>query len=145
MLSVCFLLVAPTYAQKQYINPSGDKPPGYTHVVVSGSAGKTLYIAGQVALNEKGEVVGRGDLGAQTQQVFENLKKALAAAGATFDDVVKMTTYIVNYQPEHVAILRQIRQSYLNMNNPPANTLVGVQALYRPELLIEIEAIATIP
>lgn len=141
------LLFLPTllFAQKKnFINPSGlSTPRGYTHVVVS-EGGKTVYIAGQVSMNVQGEVVGKGDLKAQITQVYENLKIALKAAGAEFTDVVKMTTYIVNYQPEHIPLLREIRANYLSPTQPPANTLLGVQALFHPDILVEIEAIAVI-
>ncbi len=128
----------------QYINPFGTKPPGYTHVVVVRGPGKTIYISGQVPVNATGEIVGQGDLKKQVTQVYENLKIALKAAGATFDDVVKMNTYVVNYKPADVAIIREVRSQYLSRENPPASTLAGVQALYHPDIMIEIEAIAVI-
>jgi len=128
----------------QFINPFGTKPPGYTHVVVVNGPGKTIYISGQVPVNVKGEIVGKGDLKKQVTQVYENLKIALKAAGATFDDVVKMNTYVANYKPADVAIIREVRAQYLSGENPPASTLAGVQALYHPDILIEIEAIAVI-
>ncbi len=82
---------------KQFINPAGLSNPGtYTHVVVA-DAGKTVYISGQVALDANGQIVGQGDLRAQTRQVFENLRIGLVSVGATFADVIKMNTYIVNY------------------------------------------------
>lgn len=130
-------------AKKEYINPFEVKPTGYTHVVVT-SPGKTIYISGQVATNAAGEIVGKGDLKAQTIQVFENLKTALTAAGASFKDVVKMSTFVVNYNADDRIIIREVRSSYLPKENPPASTLVGVQALYHPDVLIEIEAIAVI-
>jgi enamine deaminase RidA (YjgF/YER057c/UK114 family) len=131
-------------AEKQFINPSGiSTPRGYTHVVVV-SGGKMICIAGQVALNAKGEVVGKGDLRAQATQVYENLKTALAAAGATFTDVVKVNTYIVNLKPEHLPIVRDVRSGYMPPQNPPASTLVGVAALANPDFLIEVEAIAVV-
>jgi enamine deaminase RidA (YjgF/YER057c/UK114 family) len=128
----------------KFINPEGlNKPTGYTHVVVS-SGTRTIYISGQVALNANGEVVGKNDLKAQTEQVFENLKTALAAAGCTFDNVVKTTTFIVNYKPESIPMIREIRGKYLGNDHPPASTLLGVQALAREDFLIEIEAVAVL-
>jgi enamine deaminase RidA (YjgF/YER057c/UK114 family) len=88
--------------------------------------------------------VGTGDFRAQVIQVFENLKTALTAAGATFNDVVKMNTYVVNYQPADVAVIREVRKNYLSPTHPPASTLVGVQALVNPDYRIEIEAVAVI-
>jgi enamine deaminase RidA (YjgF/YER057c/UK114 family) len=130
--------------KKEFINPPElSTPRGYTHIVTS-EGGKTVYIAGQVPTNQKGEVVGKGDLKIQIQQVYENIKIALKAVGAEFKDVVKMTTYIVNYQPEQIAILREVRSQYLSPTYPPANTLLGVQALFHPDILVEIEVIAVI-
>ena len=126
----------------RYINPSTlSTPTGYTHVVEV-NRGKTLYISGQVARDQTGYVVGDGDFRAQTRQVLENLKSALAAAGATFDDIVKLTTYVTDMS--HIQALREIRAGYFGAN-PPANTLVQVVRLAQPELMIEIEAIAVIP
>lgn len=126
-------------AQSKFIQPEGlSKPTGYTHVVVSGG---TIYISGQVSANEKGEVVGKGDLRAQTTQVYENLSKCLKSVDATFADIVKMNTYVVNLKPDDLPIVREVRRSYLNNDNPPASTLVGVTALASPDFLIEIEVI----
>lgn len=126
----------------QFINPEGiAKPTGYTHVVAT-DARKTVYISGQIGVTPDGAV--QGGLRAQTVQVFENLKTALAAVGATFDNVVKMTTLIVNYKPEDRLLVREVRAQYLSAAQSPASTLIGVQALALPELLIEIEAIAVI-
>jgi enamine deaminase RidA (YjgF/YER057c/UK114 family) len=128
----------------QHLNPDGvSKPTGYTHVV-SGQ-GRVVFIAGQVAANEAGEVVGEGDLAAQANQVFTNLKTCLASVGATFADVTKLTTFVVNYKPEDRAIVAAARAAHLPADNPPASTLVGVQALARPEFMIEIEATAVLP
>jgi len=125
-----------------FLNPEGiAKPTGYTHVVTT-EARKTIYISGQIGVDSQGHVA--NGLRAQTTQVFENLKTALASVGATFDDVVKVTTLIVNYKPEDRAVLREVRSQYFNAAQPPASTLIGVQALALPELLIEIEAIAAL-
>jgi enamine deaminase RidA (YjgF/YER057c/UK114 family) len=108
-------------------------------VVVSGN---TVYISGQVAANEKGEVIGKGDLRAQVTRVYENLATCLKAAGLSFSDVVKMNTYVVNFKPEDLGVIRDVRKNYLSADHPPASTLVGVQALASPDWLVEIEAIA---
>ncbi len=126
----------------QYINPEGIAPPtGYTHVVTT-DARKTVYISGQIGIDPQGKI--QEGLRAQTIQVFENLKTALASVGATFDNVVKVTYLIVNYKAEDRAIVREIRAQYVNAQHPPASTLIGVQALAMPELLIEVEAIAAL-
>ena len=128
----------------RFIKPEGlSNNPAYTHVVAA-SGGTTVYISGQVAVDASGATVGAGDLEAQTRQVMENLKVALAAAGATFDDVVKITTYVVGYDPSMRPVIAGVRGAYLSGDNPPASTLVGVQALAAPEWLIEIEAVAVI-
>ncbi len=128
----------------QHNNPAGvSKPVGYTHVVTAETT-RTVYVAGQVATNAQGELVGPGDLSKQAEQVFENLKACLTSAGATFDNVVKMNTYIVNYKPEDRAVIVEMRERYLSGDKPPAATLVGVQALARADFMIEIEVIATL-
>ncbi len=137
---IFLLLVSYSANAQQFIQPEGlSKPSSYTHVVV---AGNTVYISGQVSANEKGEVVGRGDLRAQVTRVYENLATCLKSAGLTFNDVVKMNTYVVNFKPEDLAIIREVRTNYLNKEHPPASTLAGVQALASPDWLVEIEAIA---
>ena len=134
-----------TTTRNQHINPEGvSQPTGYTHVVAVEGVRKLVFVSGQVALNGSGEVVGRGDLGAQARQVFQNLETALSAAGATFADVTKMTTFIVNYKPEDRDVIRAVRTEYLPSDLPPASTLVGVQALASPDFMIEVEAIAAV-
>ena len=129
---------------REYLQPAGlSRSAAYTHVVAV-DAGKLLFISGQVALDGSGQLVGRDDLRAQAQQVFENLRIALSAGGATFADVVKLNTYIVNYVPEYRTILGEVRSRYTGAEHPPASTLVGVQALALPEFLIEVEAVAVV-
>ncbi|OQW57109.1 MAG: translation initiation inhibitor [Proteobacteria bacterium SG_bin9] len=128
----------------EYPRPAGLMiNPAYSHVAVA-SGTRTIYTAGQVATDENGAVVGAGDIGAQTEQVLRNLVLALEAGGATFADVVKITTYVVNYKPEHRPIIAKARAPFFAGRTPPASTLVGVQALAAPEWLIEIEAIAVV-
>jgi enamine deaminase RidA (YjgF/YER057c/UK114 family) len=128
----------------EFINPSGLCPTyGWTHVVAS-TGGKTIHISGQVGINERGEVVGPGDLARQTEQAFENIKIALAACGATFRNVVNTRLYVVGLKPEHVPMIRAVRARYVWAEHPPASTLVGVSALVGPEWLIEIEATAAV-
>jgi len=130
--------------EKQFLNPSDLHPTaGYTHVVTA-NQGKMIFVAGQVALNKQAELVGKGDLRAQTVQVFENLKAALVAAGATFADVVKMNIYVPNYKPTDVPVIREVRSKYVSKEKLPAATLVGVQSLVREDFLIEIEVIAMV-
>ncbi len=127
----------------RFINPSTlSTPPGYTHVVEV-ARGKTVYIAGQVALDSAGNLVGKGDLAAQAHQVFKNLKSALESVGATFSNVVKLTYFAVDMS--QLQTIRDIRKEYLDMKNPPASTAVEVSRLAREEFLLEIEAIAVLP
>jgi len=130
--------------QPQFINPDGlSKPPGYTHVVIA-QPGKLVYVSGQVAANASGEIVGKGDIRAQTTQVMENLKTALAAAGATPQDIIKVNYYMVNLKPEQLPVIREVRNKYFSADHPPASTLIGVTALAREECMIEIEAVAVV-
>jgi enamine deaminase RidA (YjgF/YER057c/UK114 family) len=144
LILALLLAAAPLAAQNEFINPDGlSKPPGYTHVVVA-RPGKIVYLAGQVANDRSGKVVS-SDFRAQSEQVFANLKTALAAAGATFDDVVKINYYVRNYTPELRGILRETRDKYINQEHPPASTLVGVAALASDDYLLEVEAVAVVP
>lgn len=132
-------------AQTQFLKPEGIAPAtGYSHVVVT-TPGKMVFVSGQVARDKLGNLVGKGDLRAQTVQVFENLKTALASAGATFNDVVKINWYVKDFKQENLAVLREVRTMYVNKDNPPASTLAGVAALAQDDYLIEVEAIAAIP
>ncbi len=125
----------------KHTNPEDLHPPtGYTHVVEV-QAGSVAYISGQVALNQAGELVGNGDIVAQTRQVFENLKGALATVGADFGNVIKLNYYAVDVS--RLAEIREVRNEYLP--TPPASTFVVVKGLVRPDLLIEIEAVAALP
>jgi enamine deaminase RidA (YjgF/YER057c/UK114 family) len=138
-----FLVVPQARAQgaSSYINPPGlVTPTGYTHVVVAADR-RTVYIAGQVAFDSTGQVVGGADFRAQAEQVFGNLRRALASVGASFEDVVKTTTLVTDRK--NVPILRAVRDRYLDQKHPPASTLV-VAGLVRPELLLEIEAVAVL-
>ena len=117
--------------------------PGFSQVVVA-SGTRTVYTAGQVSIDEHGVLIGPGDLAAQTAQAMRNVGLALTAAGATFADIVKITTYVVSYQPEHRAVVGRARAPYFASGTPPASTLVGVAALALPEWLVEIEAVAVV-
>lgn len=122
--------------------PDGVAPGmGYTHVVIG--SGTLVALSGQVALDAHGEVVGVGDPAAQARQVFENLRRCLAAAGATFEDVIKLTFYVTDIG--HLPAMRPVRDEYVDTERPPASTAVQVAALFRPELLLEAEALAVVP
>ena len=117
--------------------------PGFSQVVVAVGT-RTIHTAGQVSIDERGELVGPGDLAAQTAQAMRNIGLALTAAGASYADIVKITTYVVNYKPEHRAVIGKARAPFFANGTPPASTLVGVTALALPEWLVEIEAVAVI-
>ena len=128
----------------EHLRPEGlSHNPAYSHVVTA-SGTRTIYTAGQVSVDERGALVGAGDLAAQTTQVMRNIGLALAATGATYADIVKITTYVVNYKPEHRVIIGQARSPFFASGKPPASTLVGVAALAMPEWLVEIEAVAVV-
>ena len=125
-----------------FINPEAmHRPTGYTHVVEV-TAGRPVYIAGQVALDRSGGIVGPGDIRTQTRQVFDNLQAGLQAVGAGFEQVVKLTYYLVD--ATQLPIVREVRDQYINTQQPPASTAVEVRRLVRDDLLIEVEAIAAI-
>lgn len=128
----------------QYISPDGlSKNPAFSQVVTTHGNGKTIYIGGQDAVNEKGEIVGKGDIAEQTEQVMKNIQTALAACGATFDNLVKLTIHIV--QGQDISLGFQASQKYLGgLKNPPAITGFFVEALTRPDFLVEVDAIAFI-
>ena len=114
---------------------------GYRHVVEV-TSGRPVYNAGQVALNQAGELVGPGDVRAQAGQVLENLKAALQAVGATFDQVVKLNLYLLDIT--QLPAIREIRDQYVNTARPPASTAVEVRRLAVDGLLIEVEAVAVL-
>jgi enamine deaminase RidA (YjgF/YER057c/UK114 family) len=126
-----------------FINPQGmHRPTGYTHVVEV-TAGRPVYISGQVALDGAGELVGPGDVAAQARQVFENLQAALGSVGAGFEQVVKLTFYLVD--ATQMPAVREVRDRYVDTARPPASTAVEVRRLVRDDLLVEVEAVAALP
>jgi len=121
--------------------PDGVAPGrGYTHVVTG--SGTLVAISGQVALDEDGQVVGAGDPAAQARQVFENLRRCLAATGADFDDVIKLTYFVTDVA--HMPAIRAARDEVFTPGRLPASTAVQVVALVLPELMVEIEALALV-
>jgi len=124
----------------QFLNPPTlPPPPGYSQLAVV-SGGALIVIAGQVALDAHGTVVGPGDFALQATQVFRNLIAALEAAGAGPENLVKLTTFVTDLS--HLADFRRVRDQFLDTARPPASTLVQVSQLFRPEFLIEVEALA---
>ena len=142
-ISLCIALLFTASATAQDIersNPEGmTQPTAYSHLV---KFDKLMFIAGQVALDGDGNVVGTGDMRAQIRQVFENLKTVLASAGADFSDIVKVNIFTTDI--EAVRQTADIRREYFG-DDAPASTLVQIERLARPVFLVEIEAIAIAP
>lgn len=129
----------------RFHNPSTIAAPrGYSHVVETKGPGRTIYISGQLGMTPDGKFAGApGDFRAQAVQCFENLKAALAAAGADFEHVVKVTNYLIDMA--HLPIYFEVRDRYVDTKNPPASTTVQISRLARDGALYEIEAIAVVP
>ncbi len=117
-------------------------PEPFSHYTDAVRAGDLLFVSGCVALDADGNLVGEGDVVAQTRQVFENIGLCLAAAGASFADVVKVTTFLTNIDDRPA--VNEVRKQVFGAAKP-ASTLVEVSALVRPEFLIEVEAVAVVP
>jgi len=130
---------------KEFFSPATLPPPvGYSHIAKV-NRGTLIYLAGQVSSDASGKLVGEGNFEAQAEQVFRNLKIAVEAAGGTMTDIVKLNVYLVaEVDQAEVPTLRAIRDRYVNVEKPPASTLVVVSRLARPGWLVEIEAVAAI-
>lgn len=129
---------------REHLNPDTlAPPPGYSQVVKV-TDGTTIYLAGQVAWDRDRDIVGENDFEAQTRQVFHNVAEALAAVGAGLGDLVKIGIYVVDHDMEKMAIVRRVRDEIMDGITPPASTLLGVEALAVPGLMIEIDAIAVV-
>ena len=124
--------------------PTIAAPRGYSHVVETKSPCRTIYLSGQLGMTADGKFAGApGDFRAQAVQCFENIKLALAAAGADFSHVVKVTNYLIDMT--HLPAYFEIRDRYVDTRNPPASTTVQISRLAREGALYEIEAIAVVP
>ncbi|MFF9127788.1 RidA family protein [Streptomyces sp. NPDC014889] len=121
--------------------PDGVAPAAqYSHVVMG--TGRFVAISGQLALDEDGELVGEGDPAAQAAQVFENIRRCLAAAEASFAHVVKLTYFVTD--TAHLPAIRTARAAHIPDDRLPASSAVQVAALVRPEFLLEVEAFAVV-
>jgi len=131
----------------ELINPDGlPKPELYAQLSVA-TGSRTVYLSGQVARTAEGEPVGTGDLAAQAEQAFLNVATALAAAGASFDDVAKLTIYLVDLTESKLPALGEgagRAAQRLGVSPVRPTTLIGVAALAEPDLLIEVEAVAVL-
>ena len=132
-------------ANVRFSNPKTmAKPPGYTYVVEATGPNRLIFIAGQLGLDLDNRLVGEpDDFRAQAFKAFDNLRLALASAGASFKDVVKLNNYLTDMS--HIAIFREVRDEFVNAAAPPASTTVAISQLARPGALFEVEAIAVLP
>ncbi len=129
----------------QYLNPPGlPKPRGFTQIVVVQGPVKTVYVGGQDAVNEAGEIVGKGDVRAQAAQVLKNLETALAAAGARLENVIKWNVYAVQGHPLQPGF-EVFQRAWGNRPNPPAISVLCVAGLAHPDFLLEMDAVAVLP
>ena len=132
-------------ANVRFSNPKTmAKPPGYTYVVEATGPNRLIFIAGQLGLDIDNKLVGGpGDFRAQAFKAFDNLRLALADAGATFKDVVKLNNYLTDMS--NIGIFREVRDEFVHTAAPPASTTVAISQLARPGALFEVEAIAVLP
>ncbi len=124
---------------EHFVRPEGTPPvSGYSHAVAF--SGPMVAVSGQVPVDAAGRLVGKDDPAAQITQVFENLAAALAAAGATMDQVVKLTVFLTDLAD--LGEFRRVRDQYISAERPPASSLVQVGALVNPDFRVEVEALA---
>jgi enamine deaminase RidA (YjgF/YER057c/UK114 family) len=129
----------------EHINPEQlNRNPAFTNVIVVTGQHKTIYIGGQDAVDGDGNIVGKGDIGAQAEQVYKNLQTALAAAGARLEHIVKWNLYLVQGQPLEPGF-QAFQKMWGNRPNPPTITMAYVAGLAHPDFLFELDAIAVVP
>src|SRR5262245_66646433 len=130
-----------------HINPPESFDPlprGYSHVVRVENPGTFIYIAGQGPSDQNVGIIGLGDFETQVRVTFQNLKRLLEAAGATFNDVVKMNVYVTDIKA-HQWPFRQVRAEFIDNEHPPASTMIEVPRLAVDGLLVEVEVVAARP
>jgi len=143
------LMLCSAYAQRDsvaaLINPAGlHVPKGYSHIAkIDMGNSWMLIISGQVALDSSGMLVGKDNLALQTEQVFKNIQTAVMQCGGSMDHIVKLNYFMLDVA--QVQIVRDIRNTFINVQQPPASTLVQVSKLFREDILIEVEATAVVP
>lgn len=151
-LSVMSLLLVTSLVHAQsdrsavhFMNPPEVvKPNGYSQAaVIDLGASKMVVLSGQVPLNVKGELVGKDNFEQQAEQVFVNIQKTITTAGGKMSDIVKLSYFILD--TKHLKTLRAVRDKYIDVQHPPASTLVQVSGLFREDVLLEVEATAVIP
>jgi enamine deaminase RidA (YjgF/YER057c/UK114 family) len=129
----------------QHLQPEGlPNNPAFTNVIVVTGPVKTIYIGGQDAVDASGQIIGKGDIGAQTEQVMRNMQAALEAAGASLEHVVKWNVYLVQGQPLQPGF-EVFQRVWGNRPNPPTITMAFVAGLANPDFLVEVDAVAVVP
>ncbi len=127
----------------RHINPPGPSIPGISQAVLAES-GRLLFLSGHVPFDESGSV-SSPDIGPQLEQVFQNLDATLKAAGVGFASVARLTFYVCNLSPDVLPIIREVRDRWIKAERPPASVLIGVASLFRPDVMVEVDAFAVIP
>lgn len=130
-------------AHKSVNSTALNSPNGYCHACLV-EKGTIAFISGCLPLDKKGSVISKEDFAGQVEAALGNMRKALEEVDATFNDVVKMNFFVSGFNKERLAVVRDVRRAFINAENPPAITTVGIDCLYDPDILVEIEAIATI-
>lgn len=133
--------------EREFINPTGALNPiprGYSHVVRVRNPGTLVYVAGQGPITETLELIGRGDIESQARATFQNVKRNLEAAGATFNDVVKMNVFVTDIK-SHQWPVRNVRAEFIDREHPPVSTMVEVPRLAIEGMMIEVEVVAVLP
>jgi enamine deaminase RidA (YjgF/YER057c/UK114 family) len=128
----------------EHLNPEGlIQNPGFTHAIAVSGPHKVIYVGGQNAVDVGRNIVGKGDIKAQTHQVFRNLEVALAAGGATIEDVVKWNVFVVHGQSGHEGF-QAFQETWGDRPNPPTISVLYVAALAHPDFLVEVNAVAVV-
>ena len=128
---------------RELINPDDIAPPsGYTHVIAA-TGSRLVFVAGQVAEDAAGNLIGQDDLAVQARQAFANVGRCLTAGGARPDQVTKLTIYVVGYRKKYWPAICEARDAVFG-EHQPTDTLLGIEALAEPQYLIEIDAIAVV-
>ncbi len=144
LLATLLPAAAQTGTDIRFVNPEPLGPSrGYTYVVDVNRPGRILYLAGQLGTDPSGKVVS-SDFREQATKAYENIKVALAAVGAKWDDVIKMNVYLTDIRAQ-LPIHRDVRDKYVNKANPPASTTIEISRLAREGGLIEVEVVAALP
>lgn len=125
------------------VNPGGTTIPGLSQAMLV-EEGSLLFLSGHVPLKADGAVAGV-ELEVQLRQVFENIRATLKAANTDFSNVVRLTIYVRDFQPDELDLIRSIRDEFVNESSPPASALIGVAALFREDVRVEIDAVAVVP